>query len=48
MVQIHAIEILENSKRALCNDAAYHMVPIQPAEPSKINAFKTIARLIFF
>ena len=45
--KLYTNEILENHKLALHNDSAVHMVPIPPAEPYEINAFKTIPRLIF-
>ena len=38
-------EIIENHKITLHNDPAVHMVPILPAEFSKINTFNTMARL---
>ena len=40
--------MFENHKLALCNDPEAHMVPIPPAEPLDINAFKIIARPTFF
>ena len=45
--RINTNEITDNHKIALCNDPTVHMLPVPPAEPSEVNAFKTTARLTF-
>ena len=43
--RINANEVTDNHKIPLCNDPTIHMAPLPSAEPSEVNAVKTIERL---
>ena len=45
--RINTNETTDNNKIALCYDPTVQMVPLPSAEPSSVNTFKRIARLIF-